>query len=125
MNAIKLFTIVTLSVFSASTLLGAQSSKQKQEIADHLQDVSVTIKAKAKYSSSEGSGAMIIREVDGKKVTFVWTAAHVVDNLRKVRNVIEEGAPVKLIEFGDVSIVKELVERGRRVGEMKMDAKVI
>lgn len=125
MNAIKLFTIVTLSVFSASTLLGAQSSKQKQEIADHLQDVSVTIKAKAKYSSSEGSGAMIIREIDGKKVTFVWTAAHVVDNLRKVRNVIEAGAPVKLIEFGDVSIVKELVEKGRRVGEMKMDAKVI
>tara|TARA_B100000282_G_scaffold296242_1_gene277580 strand:+ start:259 stop:1275 length:1017 start_codon:yes stop_codon:yes gene_type:complete len=125
MNAIKLFTIVTLSVFSASTLLGAQSSKQKQEIADHLQDVSVTIKAKAKYSSSEGSGAMIIREIDGKKVTFVWTAAHVVDNLRKVRNVIEEGSPVKLIEFSDVSIVKELVEKGRRVGEMKMDAKVI
>ena len=124
MNAIKLFTIVTLSVFSASTLARIANCKQKQEIADHLQDVSVTIKAKAKYSSSEGSGAMIIREVDGKKVTFVWTA-HVVDNLRKVRNVIEGGSPVKLIEFSDVSIIKELVEKGRRVGEMKMDAKVI
>ena len=125
MNAFKLLIIVAISVISASTLIGSQTAKQRRAIADHLQDVSVTIKAKAKYSSSEGSGAMIIREVDGKKVTFVWTAAHVVDNLRKVRNVIEEGSPVKLIEFGDVSIVKELVERGRRVGEMKMDAKVI
>ena len=68
---------------------------------------------------------MIIREVDGKKVTFVWTPAHVVDNLRKVRSVIEGGAPVKIVEFDDASIVKELVEKGRRVGEMKMDAKII
>ena len=71
---------------------------------------------------------MIIREVDGKKVTFVWTAmlAHVVDNLRKVRSVIEGGRPIKIVEFEDASIVKELVEKGRRrVGEMKMDAKVI
>ena len=125
MNALKLFLIVATSAFSASILAESQTAKQKREIAEHLQDVSVTIKAKAKYSSSEGSGAMIIREVDGKKVTFVWTAAHVVDNLRKVRSVIEGGAPVKLIEFSDASIVKELIEKGRRVGEMKMDAKVI
>ena len=50
--------------------------------------------------------------------------AHVVDNLRKVRSVIEGGA-VKIVEFDDASIVKELVEKGRRVGEMKMDAKII
>jgi hypothetical protein len=68
---------------------------------------------------------MIIREIDGKKVTFVWTAAHVVDNLRNVRSVIEKGSPRKIVEFDDASIVKELVEKGRRVGEMKMDAKVI
>ena len=125
MNAFKLFMIVAISAFSANILTGAQTAKQKRAIAEHLQDVSVTIKAKARYSSSEGSGAMIIREVDGKKVTFVWTAAHVVDNLRKVRSVIEGGRPVKLVEFDDASIVKELVEKGRRVGEMKMDAKVI
>ena len=125
MNAIKLLILVAISAFSASTLTGSQTAKQKRAIADHLQDVSVTIKAKAKYSSSEGSGAMIIREIDGKKLLSYGRAAHVVDNLRKVRNVIEGGSPVKLIEFGDVSIIKELVEKGRRVGEMKMDAKVI
>lgn len=125
MNAIKLFLVVAITAFSVNISIGAPSAKQVREVADHLQDVSVTIKAKARYSSSEGSGAMIIREVDGKKVTFVWTAAHVVDNLRKVRSVIEGGSPVKLVEFDDASIVKELVEKGRRVGEMKMDAKVI
>ena len=125
MNAIKLLAIVALTAVSSITFTSAQSTKQRREVAEHLQDVSVTIKSKSRYSSSEGSGAMIIREIDGKQVTFVWTAAHVIDNLRKVRNVIEGGAPVKLIEFDDVSIVKELVEKGRRVGEMKMDAKVI
>jgi hypothetical protein len=111
MNAIKLLVVVAITAFSVNISTGAPSAKQVREVADHLQDVSVTIKAKAKYSSSEGSGAMIIREVDGKKVTFVWTAAHVVDNLRKVRSVIEGGSPVKLVEFDDASIVKELVEK--------------
>lgn len=125
MNASKLLLVVALSAFSINISTGAPTAKQVREVADHLQDVSVTIKAKSRHSSSEGSGAMIIREIDGKKVTFVWTAAHVVDNLRKVRSVIEKGSPRKIVEFEDASIVKELVERGRRVGEMKMDAKII
>lgn len=69
---------------------------------------------------------MINRTIGGKNVTFVWTCAHVVDNLRKVRTIVDEhGAPKKIVEFGDVQIVKELVESGRRVGEIKMDAQVI
>tara|TARA_Y100000592_G_scaffold67488_1_gene104859 strand:+ start:7737 stop:8648 length:912 start_codon:yes stop_codon:yes gene_type:complete len=95
-------------------------------VANHLQDVSVTIKSESGYQKSEGSGVLIIREVDGKKITFVWTAAHVVDNLRSVREVIDEsGRPRKVVEFKDAQIVKELVESGRRVGEIKMDAAVI
>jgi S1-C subfamily serine protease len=125
MNASKLLLVVALSAFSINISTGAPSAKQVREVADHLQDVSVTIKSNSNRSSSEGSGAMIIREIDGKKVTFVWTAAHVVDNLRNVRSVIEKGSPRKIVEFDDASIVKELVEKGRRVGEMKMDAKVI
>ena len=90
-----------------------------------LQDVSVTVKA----GRSEGSGVIITREVsvgDSKeKINFVWTAAHVVASLRSVRNTIEGGTPKKVVEFKDAQIVKELVEKGRRVGEIKMDAKVI
>ena len=90
-----------------------------------LQDVSVTVKA----GRGEGSGVIITREVtvgDAKeKINFVWTAAHVVASLRSVRNTIEAGIPKKVVEFKDAQIVKELVEKGRRVGEIKMDAKVI
>jgi S1-C subfamily serine protease len=125
MNSRQLFAIMAIMAVSVNFIFGAPTQKQLREVADHLQDVSVTIKAKARYSNSEGSGAMIIREVEGKKVTFVWTAAHVVDNLRKVRTVIDGGASIKVVEFDDASIVKELVEKGRRVGEMKMDAKII
>lgn len=125
MNSRKVIATMALMAVSINFLIGSPTQKQLREVADHLQDVSVTIKANSRHSNSEGSGAMIIREVNGHKVTFVWTAAHVVDNLRKVRNVIEGGVPVKVVEFDDASIVKELIEKGRRVGEMKMDAKII
>ena len=65
------------------------------------------------------------RKISKEKINFVWTAAHVVASLRSVRNTIEEGIPKKVVEFKDAQIVKELVEKGRRVGEIKMDAKVI
>jgi S1-C subfamily serine protease len=121
----KLFVIAILSMAVTMITVNGEG-KSMREVADHLQDISVTIKSEGEYSRSEGSGAMIIREVNGQKVTFVWTAAHVIDNLRSVRSVINEsGQPVKVVEFEDPKIVKELVESGRRVGEIKMDARVI
>jgi len=91
-----------------------------------LQEISVTVKA----GFSEGSGVIITREVrtapnKTESINFVWTAGHVVDGLRSVRNIIEGGQQRKVVEFRDAQIVKELVENGRRVGELKMDAKVI
>jgi hypothetical protein len=98
----------------------------RREVADHLQDISVTIKAEGGYQKSEGSGVLVVREIEGQKVTFVWTAAHVIDILRSVREIVDEkGSTRKLVEFKDPKIVKELVEEGRRVGEIKMDAQVI
>lgn len=93
------------------------------DVADHLQDVSVTIKA----GQSEGSGVIKTRDFNGTKVNFVWTAAHVVDGLRKTREIVDPatGSTKTVIEFNDAQIVKELVEDGRRVGELKMDAKVV
>jgi S1-C subfamily serine protease len=114
------------AVLATSLVASADKPKSKKEIAQHLQDISVTIKSQNGYSKSEGSGVLITRKIEGTSVTFVWTAAHVVDNLRNVRTVVDEsGSSVKVIEFDDAQIVKELVESGRRVGEMKMDAKVI
>ena len=121
----KLFIFAIMSMAVTMVTVDGEG-KSMREVADHLQDISVTIKSEGEYSRSEGSGAMIIREVGGQKVTFVWTAAHVIDNLRSVRTVINEsGQPVKVVEFEDPKIVKELVEGGRRVGEIKMDARVI
>ena len=111
---------VTLAVMG-STLLGAD-----KDLYQHLQDVSVTVKA----AGGEGSGVIVTREVETspsvkQKVNFVWTAAHVIDSLRSVRVVIKDGKPQTVVEFKDAQIVQELVENGRRVGEIKMEAKVI
>lgn len=119
----KLHTLTICLLLSLSSL-GA-SPKERREVAEHLQDISVTIKSDGRDSKAEGSGVLITRNINGEKVAFVWTCAHVVDNLREVRTVIKDGSPRKIVEFGDVQIVKELVEGGRRVGEIKMDATVI
>jgi hypothetical protein len=112
-----------LVILLASTVMAQIPNK---ELYQHLQDVSVTVKSFA----GEGSGVIVTREVElsnGKKVkvNFVWTAAHVVDALRSVRTIIKDGRSAKVIDFKDAQIVKELVENGRRVGEIKMEAKVI
>lgn len=120
LKLISLILIVPiLTTFSKPTVT------DKQEIAKHLQEISVTIRASDGYSSSEGSGVLISREIQGESVSFVWTCGHVIDHLRRVRTVIRHGNPIKIVEFPDVEIIKEIVERGRRVGEIKMDAKVL
>jgi S1-C subfamily serine protease len=120
----KLLTIITITILLPIITFGL-SPKERREVADHLQDISVTIRSEDGYQKSEGSGVLITREIEGQKITFVWTCAHVVDNLRNIRTVIDDGQPKKLVEFDDVQIIKELVEGGRRVGEIKMDATVV
>ena len=116
---------LSLLLFTAS-IVWSEPAKTRKATAQFLQDISVTIKAQSGYSRSEGSGVLITRKLGDESVTFVWTCAHVVDNLRQVRSVVnEKGASVKVVEFNDAQIVKELVEGGRRVGEIKMDAQVI
>lgn len=92
-------------------------------VAEHLQSVTVTIKS----GTAEGSGTIFTRDVDGASVNFVWTAAHVIDDLRDVKEVIDPktGTKRQKVSFKDCAIVKELVEDGRRVGELKMDATVV
>ena len=120
----KKITILLASLLSAVNIF-AITPKERRSVSDYLQDISVTIKSVGSYSKSEGSGVLISRQIGGEKITFVWTCAHVVDNLRDVRTVIEDGSPKKIVEFDDVQIIKELVEDGRRVGEIKMDATVL
>jgi len=89
------------------------------DVPRYLQDISVTIHA----AGSQGSG--VIKTRDG--VNYVWTAGHVVAHLRKEREIIDPrtGAKKTVIEFDDAKVVKELVEDGRSVGRLQMDAEVI
>lgn len=113
--------IVLLALFAS--LAVAQDART---FGPMLQELSVNVKA----GNGEGSGVIITRErkVGDKteKVNFIWTAGHVVAELRSIRTVIDAGgSPKKVVEFQDAAIVKETVNNGRRVGESKMDVKVI
>ena len=91
-------------------------------VPDYLQNISVTIKA----GDAQGSGTIVTRKIGDDTVTFIWTAAHVVDGLRTTRNVITaDGTTRILVEFKDAQIVQERTQDGRRVGEVKYDCQII
>ncbi|NJO65779.1 MAG: trypsin-like peptidase domain-containing protein [Richelia sp. RM2_1_2] len=110
-------------VAATSQSATSQPAIEKDKIPNYLQDISVTIRS----VNSEGSGVVVTRQIEGKNVNFVWTAGHVVASAREERSVIDplSGTSKIIVEFKDVSIIKELVEDGRRVGEIKMTASVI
>jgi hypothetical protein len=121
----------SLSLTALLLLLAAVPSLSKaEEVVNHLQNVSVTIVAGER--GGQGSGVLVTRDVPVRAgsektvpVSFVWTAAHVVDSLRTTRTVTSNGKPVTIVEFEDAFVVQELVEDGRMVGEVKMAATVI
>lgn len=110
----KLFASLILLAFMAVPSFG-----QIENVPAHLQDISVTIRS----GRGEGSGVSFSRD----NTTFIWTAAHVVDDLRSTRSVIDPrtGTRRTVVEFRDAKIVKQLVEDGRHVGRIEMDAEVI
>jgi S1-C subfamily serine protease len=91
---------------------------ERAAVVGNLQDCSVTVRAGRAF----GSG--VIKTRDG--INFVWTAAHVVADLRTTREVIDPGGGRRtVVEFRDAAVIKMLVENGRTVGRMEFDAKVI
>jgi hypothetical protein len=99
---------------------------KKIETAEHLQNISVTIRAEGEFSAGEGSGVIFSRkDSKGNLVNFVWTAGHVVDNLRKTRKTVINGTSKTIIEFKDPMVVKEIRQNGRTVGRLQMDAEVL
>jgi S1-C subfamily serine protease len=110
--------------------LGDQSkaTAKPKTVAQHLQDISVTIVSKSNFGGGEGSGVIKTRVLpNGEMVNFVWTAAHVVDNLRKTRTVIDpkSGTSKVVVEFDDAMVVKAIIENGRKVGKIEFDAEVV
>jgi len=104
------------------TMIALAAGPAVASVPEELQRVSVTIKA----GSAQGSGTIVTRKVGDDTVTFIWTAAHVVDGLRTTRTVISpQGSPKILVEYRDAEIVQERQQDGRRVGEVKYDCKII
>jgi len=114
---------LTVLCLASLAIAGSPALPPGPEVPAYLQDISVTIKA----DGSEGSGVVKTRMIEGQAMNFVWTAAHVVDGLRQTEEVIDPKSGTKRtkITFKDAAVVKELIEAGRRVGELKMDAVVI
>ena len=112
----KLFAVLTLV---AATLISNISFAD--ELTDKLQNASVTIKA----GSAQGSGVFITRKIEGRDVTFIITAGHVIDHLKKTRTVIKDGKETKVVMFDDVGLVQEFQQDGRKVGETSFTARVL
>ncbi|GIW59036.1 MAG: hypothetical protein KatS3mg087_0102 [Patescibacteria group bacterium] len=113
----------TAVVFALGQLFACDNPELKgMPVGVYLQKISVNIKS----GSGQGSGTIFVTEVEGKKTAFVVTAYHVVEDLRKVRDIIApDGSPRKRVEYDDAVILQEQVDNGRVVGEIRYDAKVI
>ena len=119
----KTINLLTLTFVFALTSFSAE---KKQPTAEHLQNVSVTIRSEGEFSAGEGSGVIFTRkDKDGNLVNLVWTAGHVIDNLRSTRKIVVNGSPKTLVEFKDPMVVKEIRQNGRTVGRLQMDAEVL
>ena len=119
----KILTSLALGLALLTSSFGAE---KKNSTAEHLQNVSVTIRSEGSFSTGEGSGVIFTRkDAKGNQVNFVWTAAHVIDNLRSERKGLVNGSPKTLVEFKDPMVVKEIRQDGRTVGRLQMDAEVL
>ena len=118
-NTILAFSLVFLAGFSLA-------EEKKKTTAEHLQNVSVTIRAEGQFSAGEGSGVIFTRkDKDGNLVNLVWTAAQVIENLRSTMEVLVNGTKKTVVEFKDPLVVKDIRQNGRTVGRLQMDAEVL
>lgn len=121
--------VLALATTPAGTNQCLADDNAELNIASHLQDISVTIVSLGQLGGGgEGSGVIKTRTLpSGESVNFVWTAAHVVDNLRHTKTVVDaaSGSQKTVVEFDDALVVKALVEDGRTVGKTELYAEVV
>lgn len=120
---IKLTKIINITILTLILNLINVGYCEETNIAKHLQDISITVKA----GGSSGSGVIFTRtNSNNETVNFVWTAAHVIRSLRSEREVIaSDGSKRTIVEFQDAKLYKILIEDGRTVGNLEMNCEVI
>jgi len=105
-----------------AALLVCCAAVADEPVGPYLQSISVNVSA----GGAQGSGTIVLVEVEGNRTTWILTAYHVISGLRDVQTVIAPGGEEKKqIRYRDATIVQEQVEGGRAVGEYKFDAKVV
>jgi len=116
---------IVITLLAAITMIvgGLSYGGEEKSIPNQLQDISVTIQS----SGGTGSGVLFTRkDFKGSFINLVWTAGHVVEDLRSQRVVITpDGSSRTIVEFGDPKIVTQIIEDGRIVGRLEMDAEVV
>lgn len=115
--------VLCIVLLLATTVSAAPVTNQ--DVIDNLQDVSVTVSVDGR---GRGSGTLFTREVEpGVYKTFVWTAGHVIEELRYERTVIdrETGAKRIIVGFKDCQIYKETIQDGRKVEQRYLDCRVL
>ena len=119
-------TLLGSFVLGLALTLSSFGAEKKQSTAEHLQNVSVTIRSEGAFSAGEGSGVIFTRKnSEGDLVNFVWTAAHVVDNMRLTKRILVNGTYKTIVHFKDPVVIKEIRQNGRTVGRLQMDAEVL
>ena len=110
--------MISALILSATIMLGQVPAKTS-DVPQYLQNISVTLRAK----HGQGSGIIKTRG----DVNYIWTAGHVIADNKKTREVIDpkSGSKKFVIDFDDVSVIKELYQDGRSVGRIEMLAEVI
>lgn len=126
--------LATMIVVASTAFAAAQEKKSAppaasvdlkitspEELGEHLQATSVTIRA----GGSEGSST-VCRVVNGR--TYLTTAAHVVAGLRSTREIIDSktGTRRMVVEFDDASVILQYRDdEGRTVGDVRWFARVV
>jgi hypothetical protein len=103
-------------------LLSCSGLCAEDKLVDQLDRISYTVK----NDRSTGSGVAFTRKVGNHSITLIHTAGHCIDDLRKVREIIDaSGNKKQVVEYDDAHIVREFYQDGRRIGETRLDAKVL
>jgi len=117
----RLVSFVAAMMLMSQLAIAAPVTDQK--VIDNLRSVSVTISVDGR---GRGSGTLFTREVKPDVFkSYVWTAGHVVDDLRTTRKVIRDGTEKTIIGFKDCQIYQETIQDGRKVKQEYLDCKVI
>src|SRR5687767_6920840 len=117
MKSILLVTILLFAVLSPPAAVAAD--RTDDDLGSRLQAVSVTIRSKR----GEGSGVCVNRGGE----TFILTAGHVIDANRRIERLLdaEKGALRTVPKFEPLTITKELIEEGRSIGKLTIEAEVV